>query len=130
MMYSANTLPSRLLCSWLNANRLMLTELRMTSIDISTITAFLRAMTPYTPMQNRTAPSRRNSLISTSVLPGENDCADHGGEQDEGKGPEREEEGLEDAVTELRGRHLSSRFDAVVTETFEQHVHHRAQHQQ
>ena len=31
---------------------------------ISTMTAFLRAITPYTPMQNSTAPSRRNWLIS------------------------------------------------------------------
>ena len=48
-----------------NANRLMLTEFRISSILISTMTAFLRAITPYTPMQNSTAPSRRNLLIST-----------------------------------------------------------------
>ena len=54
------------LCSWLNASRLMLTELRISSIDISTITAFFRAITPYTPMQNSTAPSNRNSLTNTA----------------------------------------------------------------
>ena len=35
MMYNAKTLPSRLLCNWLKANRLMLTELRISSIDIN-----------------------------------------------------------------------------------------------
>src|SRR6476659_1625959 len=130
MMYSAKTLPSRLLCNWLNANRLLLTELRMTSIDISTITAFLRAITPYTPMQNSTAPRRRNSLRSISVLPGEHDCTDDGSEQNERQRPERQQEGLEHAVAELRGGHLGSGLQPIVAEALDQDVEHRAQHQQ
>ena len=72
----------------------MLTELRISSIDISTITAFLRAITPYTPMQNSTAPSSRNWLIEhrASVLPGQHDGADDGGEQHERQRPERQQD--------------------------------------
>ena len=49
-----------------NATRLRLTALRISSTDISTITAFLRAITPYTPMQNSTAPSSRKFAANTA----------------------------------------------------------------
>ena len=80
-------------CSMREGERLMLTELRMSSIDISTSTPLLRARTPYTPMQNRTAPSSRNWL--TSIRPQsrlrQHDGADQRGEQDERQGPERQQ---------------------------------------
>ena len=69
MMYSAKALPAAASSPerWsAKASRLMLTELRISSIDMSTSTAFLRASTPYTPMAKSTAPSSRNWLISTA----------------------------------------------------------------
>src|SRR5512132_3752337 len=129
MMYRANTLPSRLLCSWLNARRLMLTEFRITSIDISTITAFFRAITPYTPMQNSAAPRRRNSFTSISILSGQHDGADHGGEKDERQRPERQEERFEDAVAERGRGNLSRRVETIVAEALDEHVAHDPEHQ-
>ena len=62
--------------------RLRLTALRISSTDISTITALRRAMTPYTPMQNSTAPSSRK-LTDQHDVPspclGQDDGADDGG---------------------------------------------------
>ena len=46
MMNSANTAPVMFPCSAPKVSRLMLTALRISSIDISTSTVFLRAMTP------------------------------------------------------------------------------------
>ena len=95
------------------ARRLMLTEFRMSSIDISTSTAFLRASTPYTPMENRTAPEEEELVDQhgRSVFPGQHDGADHGREQHEGQGPERDQVRPEDRVADvldgLDGRVLS-----------------------
>ena len=60
MMNSANTLPSEPPFRRSKASRLMLTELRTSSTLSSTMTAFLRVITPYTPMQNSRAPRIRN----------------------------------------------------------------------
>jgi hypothetical protein len=38
----------------------MFTEFKINSIDININTAFLRAITPYTPMQNSTAAKNKN----------------------------------------------------------------------
>ena len=53
----------------LNAIRLMLTELSISSIDIKTNTAFLRASTPYTPTLKRKAPSVRTQARLTVSPP-------------------------------------------------------------
>ena len=52
-----------------SATRLMLTALRISSIDISTSTPLRRASTPYTPIENRTAPRRRNWLTQHASTP-------------------------------------------------------------
>ena len=62
---SAKTCPSTLPCMRAKAIRLRLTALRISSTDISTITALRRAITPYTPMQNSTAPRRRKLTASS-----------------------------------------------------------------
>src|SRR5690606_37458564 len=82
--------------------RLRLTELRTSSIDISTITALRRAIVPYTPMQNNAADRIRklNAYIARSVLPGQDDRADRGGEQDEREGEERNQVRAEIAVAD------------------------------
>src|SRR5512132_904894 len=103
MMNRANTAPATSPCIAPNAIRLMLTALRMSSIDISTSTVFLRAMTPYTPVQKRIAPSSRNWLrISSStaspVLPGDDDGADQRGEQQHRDDLERDQVLGEDRV--------------------------------
>src|SRR3954468_6324986 len=66
------------------ATRLMLTALRISSIDISTSTPLRRASTPYTPVQNRKAARNRNSFRYTapSVPSRDDDGADQGGEEE------------------------------------------------
>src|SRR5690606_29542422 len=81
----------------------MLTALRISSIDISTSTPLRRTITPYTPIENRIADSRRNwfsSIGAPSVPSGQDDGPDQGGEQEDGDHLERHE-----VVTEDRVRH-------------------------
>src|SRR5918996_1438057 len=106
----ANTAPATSPLAAPNVSRLMLTALRISSIDISTITVFLRAMTPYTPMQKRIAPSSRNWLSMrssiagpTPVLPGDDDGADQGGKQQHRHDLERDQVLRKDRVAD-RGR--------------------------
>src|SRR5687768_7809530 len=111
----------------------MLTELRISSMLINTMTAFLRAMTPYTPMQNRTAPSSRKLLISmsASVLPGEDDGADDRGEEDERERPEGQQVGLEDVVADSLYRdRCGVLWQLGVLEAGDQHPRHDTEHQQ
>src|SRR3954447_14477864 len=55
-------------------------------------------------MANSAAPRSRNSLINTSsILPGQHDGADDGGQEDEGQGPERDQARPEDRVADLLG---------------------------
>src|SRR5438105_11317957 len=58
---SANTWPmtSALFTHCENATRLTFTAFSISSIDISTRTAFRRARTPYTPVENSTAENAR-----------------------------------------------------------------------
>src|SRR5436190_1143009 len=82
-----------------NAAKLMLTALRMSSIDMSTITPLRRASTPYTPMANSAAPRSRNSFRSTALLlPRQDDRAHEGGEEQDRHDLERNEVGGEDGV--------------------------------
>src|SRR5437764_12422736 len=83
------------------AMKLMLTALRISSIDMRTSTPFFRASTPYTPMANKAAPRRRHWLSSTgSVPPCQDDGADEGGEEKHRHDLERDEVGREDGVTD------------------------------
>src|SRR5918994_5285190 len=106
---SANTAPATSPFAAPNVSRLMLTALRISSIDISTITVFLRAMTPYTPMQNRIAPSSRNWLSIRSsiaaplpVIPGDDDGADQRRQQQHRDDLERDQVLREDRVAHGR----------------------------
>src|ERR1700712_4442126 len=107
----------------------MFTELRISSMLISTITAFLRAMTPYTPMQNSTAPSSRNSLTSISILPSQHDRADDGCEEEERQRPERQQVGPEDAVAERGGGHRGGVLRQLgAAEPVDQNPRHHTEH--
>src|SRR5262245_23558615 len=87
-----------------NATRLMLTALRMSSMDMSTITALRRARTPYTPALKRNAPRSRNWLSSTtSVPPGQHDRADERRQEQHRHRLERQQVGGEDRVADLLG---------------------------
>src|SRR5829696_4466257 len=66
--YRANTCPSTLPCRRAKAMKLRLTALRISSTDINTITALRRASTPYTPMQNSTAPSSKKLATNTRLV--------------------------------------------------------------
>src|SRR3954452_14349926 len=131
MMNRAKVLPSTLSLNRLKASRLMFTALRISSMLISTITAFFRAMTPYTPMQNSTAPSSRNSLSSMSVLPSQDDGADDGDQQEERQRPERHQVRREDAVGDrLRGDRGGIGRHLLGVVAVDQHVGHDAEHHQ
>src|SRR5215213_6607588 len=105
MTYSAKTWPSTFPRMRAKAIRLRLKALRISSTDISTITALRRARTPNTPMENSTAPSTRKLAASTmSVLARQDDGADGGGEEDERDGQERDEVVRQDVVGDVHRR--------------------------
>src|SRR2546427_3405132 len=82
----------------------MFTAFRISSTDMSTSTPFLRASTPYTPVQKRSAPRKRNSLRSTELVPpGDDHGAHQGGEEQHRDGLEGDDVGLEDGVAHQRG---------------------------
>src|SRR4051812_47837526 len=107
MMNSAKTAPVALCSCVPKATRLRFTALRMSSMDMSTITPFRRASTPYTPMANSAAARKRNWLrnigLPSSVPPGQDDGADEGGEQHDRGDLEGDQVGAEDRVAHLLG---------------------------
>src|SRR5215510_7648724 len=87
------------------AIRFRLTALRMSSTDISTMTALRRARTPKTPIEKRTAPRRRKLAASIgSILASQDDGADGGGEEHERDGQERHQVGGQHVVGDRRRR--------------------------
>src|SRR5947209_18674672 len=83
----ANTWPAIVSRKAPKAIRLMFTAFRISSTDMSTSTPFLRASTPYTPVQKRSAPRKRNSLSSTELVPpGDYHGAHEGGEEQDRDG--------------------------------------------
>src|SRR5680860_968828 len=125
----AKTWPDTALVMVLKATRLMFTELRMISIDMSTSTPLRLDITPYTPMQNSTAASSRNWFRNTASVPsGDHDGADERSEQEKRNEFERDQVGPEDRVRHCCGRRGQRiRRELVATEPVDEYVGHQAQ---
>src|SRR5438128_11113476 len=107
-----------------NATRFTFTAFSISSIDISTSTAFRRASTPYTPVAKSTAENARTNgsrmVASPSgciglLPPGQGHGADQRGQQQDGHDLERHDERVEDRRPHL-GRGRVHGVDAVAGE--------------
>src|SRR4029453_18703067 len=139
----ANTAPATSALAAPNVSRLMLTALRISSIDISTITVFLRAITPYTPIAKRIAASRRNWLsirssiaAPSAVLSGDDDGAHERRQQQHRHDLERDQVLREDRVAHRGGVAAADGVDlpvggqGVVAPAVDERVRHDPRQQQ